>query len=255
MASEGLLEKFGASSADKLVDLARVAEQAERYDDMCKFMKALIDQKQDLSVEERNLLSVAYKNVVGSRRASWRTLNVDETDAEITKTYKEIVEGELDQIAGEILGLLTDKLIPAVQGKMDESEVFYQKMAADYYRYLSEFKEGSGDKPAEEGVSATKHYEAAYNIAKEKLAETHPTRLGLALNYSVCYYEILKQPEKACELAKEAFDAAIQKLDSLTDESYKDSTLIMQLLRDNLTLWTSENADDRAEDAVEAVED
>jgi len=254
MASEGLLEKFGASGTDKLVDLARVAEQAERYDDMCKFMKALVDQKQDLSVEERNLLSVAYKNVVGSRRASWRTLNVDDqTSEEITAVYKKIVEGELDTIAGEILGLLTDKLIPAVQGKMDESEVFYQKMAADYYRYLSEFKEGAGDEPAAEGVSATKHYEAAYNIAKEKLAETHPTRLGLALNYSVCYYEILKQPDKACELAKEAFDAAIQKLDSLTDDSYKDSTLIMQLLRDNLTLWTSENDAEQAD--VEKVED
>jgi len=138
---------------------------------------------------------------------------------------------------------------------MDESEVFYQKMAADYYRYLSEFKDSDGDKPAEEGVKATKHYEAAYNIAKEKLAETHPTRLGLALNYSVCYYEILKQPEKACELAKEAFDAAIQKLDSLTDESYKDSTLIMQLLRDNLTLWTSETGGDDDKGDVEQVED
>lgn len=259
MASDDIINKFGASASkpEDLVNLARVAEQAERYDDMCKFMKALVDAKQDLSVEERNLLSVAYKNVVGSRRASWRTLNVDDqSDAELIKTYKKIVEGELDKISGEILSLLTDKLIPAVQGKADESEVFYQKMAADYYRYLSEFKEGQGDEPVEEGVKATKHYEAAYNIAKEKLAETHPTRLGLALNYSVCYYEILKQPEKACALAKEAFDAAIQKLDSLTDESYKDSTLIMQLLRDNLTLWTSETNDgDEAAAKVEQVED
>jgi hypothetical protein len=257
MASNGdIITKFGAADAEKLVSLARVAEQAERYDDMCKFMKALVDAKQDLSVEERNLLSVAYKNVVGSRRASWRTLNVDDqSDAELIKTYKAIVEDELDKICGEILDLLTKKLIPAVQGKADESEVFYQKMAADYYRYLSEFKEGDGDAPATEGVKATEHYEAAYNIAKEQLPETHPTRLGLALNYSVCYYEILKKPEKACSLAKEAFDAAIQKLDSLTDESYKDSTLIMQLLRDNLTLWTSENqeADDAAK--VEQVED
>merc|ERR1712169_92871 len=95
-------------------------------------------------------------------------------------------------------------------------------------------------------------YQSAMDAA-EGLVETHPTRLGLALNYSVCYYEILKQPEKACQLAKEAFDAAIQKLDSLTDDSYKDSTLIMQLLRDNLTLWTSENDKDEAQ--VEDVEE
>mmetsp|Transcript_101132 Transcript_101132/g.123830 ORF Transcript_101132/g.123830 Transcript_101132/m.123830 type:complete len:130 (+) Transcript_101132:876-1265(+) len=81
-------------------------------------------------------------------------------------------------------------------------------------------------------------------LQKKTLAETHPTRLGLALNFSVCYYEILKKPQQAVELAKKAFDAAIAKLDDLNDQNYKDSTLIMQLLRDNLTLWTSETAGD-----------
>merc|ERR1719283_92533 len=80
-------------------------------------------------------------------------------------------------------------------------------------------------------------------IAEEALEATHPTRLGLALNFSVCYYEILNEPKQACDLAKKAFDEAIEKLDSLSDVSYRDSTLIMQLLRDNLTIWnqTDEN--------------
>lgn len=67
-----------------------------------------------------------------------------------------------------------------------------------------------------------------------------PYRLGLALNFSVFYYEILNSPERACRLAKAAFDDAIAELDTLSEDSYKDSTLIMQLLRDNLTLWTSD---------------
>ena len=70
---------------------------------------------------------------------------------------------------------------------------------------------------------------------------THPIRLGLALNFSVFYYEILNSPEKACSLAKTAFDEVIAELDTLNEESYKNSILIMQLLRDNLTLWTLEN--------------
>lgn len=85
-----------------------------------------------------------------------------------------------------------------------------------------------------------KAYEDAQEIAKKGLAPTHPIRLGLALNFSVFHYEIKLSQEKACELAKTAFDEAIAELDQLSEDSYKDSTLIMQLLRDNLTLWTSE---------------
>ena len=58
------------------------------------------------------------------------------------------------------------------------------------------------------------------------------------MNFSVFYYEILNSPDRACRLAKAAFDDAMVGLDVLTEEGYKDSTLIMQLLRDNLTLWT-----------------
>jgi 14-3-3 protein epsilon len=73
-----------------------------------------------------------------------------------------------------------------------------------------------------------------------KLMTTHPIRLGLALNFSVFYYEILNQADVACKLAKSAFDAAISDLESLEEEQYRDSATIMQLLRDNLTLWTSD---------------
>ena len=87
-------------------------------------------------------------------------------------------------------------------------------------------------------------------MAQTELTPTHPIRLGLALNFSVFYYEILNSPDRACHLAKQAFDDAIAELDSLSEESYRDSTLIMQLLRDNLTLWTS--SDSGEADAVPA---
>jgi 14-3-3 protein epsilon len=97
-------------------------------------------------------------------------------------------------------------------------------------------------------------YKAATEVATTDLAPTHPIRLGLALNFSVFYYEILNSPDQACHLAKQAFDDAIAgqsqdppskdiakcslELDTLSEESYKDSTLIMQLLRDNLVRCT-----------------
>ena len=97
-----------------------------------------------------------------------------------------------------------------------------------------------GDKRKEAANNAHDSYKSATDIAQTELAPTHPIRLGLALNFSVFYYEILNSPDRACHLAKQAFDDAIAELDTLSEESYKDSTLIMQLLRDNLTLWTSD---------------
>lgn len=106
---------------------------------------------------------------------------------------------------------------------------------------MAEFAQN--DKRKESANAAHDAYKAATDIAQTELAPTHPIRLGLALNFSVFYYEILNSPERACHLAKQAFDDAIAELDTLSEESYKDSTLIMQLLRDNLTLWTSDLQD------------
>jgi len=225
-----------------LVFMSRTAETAERYEDMCKFMRELVkftdSKKLDLTVEERNLLSVAYKNVIGARRASWRTLNVDERkDDPLIVEYKKQVENEMNDICKDVLDLLENVLVKN-NTKEDESRVFYLKMTGDYYRYLAEFVSDKGY-----DTKAAKFYHDALGIAEKTLKPTHPIRLGLALNYSVCQYEILKDKKKACELAREAFDKAISKLDELDEASYKDSTLIMQLLRDNLTLWTSDAAD------------
>eukprot|EP00972_Heterocapsa_arctica_P026598 3916112-Heterocapsa_arctica.AAC.1 len=63
------------SARDKNVYFAKLAEQAERYDEMADHMEAVGKTGGELSVEERNLLSVAYKNAVGSRRAAWRIIN------------------------------------------------------------------------------------------------------------------------------------------------------------------------------------
>lgn len=118
-----------------------------------------------------------------------------------------------------------------------ESEVFYLKMKADYYRYFAECVTGEKNKKA--GESAHECYKKATEKSSS-LPTTHPIRLGLALNYSVFLYEIINSPEQACKLAKTTFDAAIGDLENLEDEQYKESASIMQLLRDNLTLWTAD---------------
>merc|ERR1711879_995511 len=146
------------------------------------------------------------------------------------------VETELQKICDTILGLLDGTLIG--KATTGESKVFYQKMKADYYRYIAEFSDG--DKKSKAAESARLAYEDAQEVAVKDLAVTHPIRLGLALNYSVFMYEVLQKPDDACKMARTAFEDAIAELDNVAEDSYKDSTLIMQLLRDNLTLWTSD---------------
>jgi 14-3-3 protein epsilon len=242
---------------------AKLAEQAERYDEMVEAMKQIANMNVELTVEERNLLSVGYKNVIGSRRASWRILSSieqkeesrgNDLNAKRIKEYRHKVETELATICNDIMDVIDEHLIPSAAA--GESTVFYYKMKGDYYRYLAEFK--SGNERKEVAELSMQAYEAATTSAEAELATTHPIRLGLALNFSVFYYEIMNSPERACHLAKQAFDEAISELDALNEESYKDSTLIMQLLRDNLTLWTSdipEEAEDshKAEGATKIV--
>jgi hypothetical protein len=182
------MKGFGNISVNNLVELVRVAETAERYEDMCRFVKKLVEVKtekgNDLDVEERNLLSVAYKNVVGSKRASWRTLSggFDDGDEEIIHKYRGIVEDELEEICKEVIEVLANNLLKTVKDNHDETEVFYLKMSGDYYRYLAEFRVDN----ATYKEKSQEYYQKALDVATENLPETHPTRLGLALNFSVC---------------------------------------------------------------------
>nr|GMD87520.1 14-3-3-like protein 16R [Ipomoea batatas] len=249
-----------ASTREENVYMAKLAEQAERYEEMVDFMEKVVTAAggaEELTVEERNLLSVAYKNVIGARRASWRIISSIEQKEESRgnedhvasiKEYRSKIEAELTSICKGILNLLDSTLIDSASSS--DSKIFYLKMKGDYHRYLAEFKTGADRKDAAENTLSA--YKAAQDIAVAELAPTHPIRLGLALNFSVFYYEILNSPDRACNLAKQAFDEAIAELDTLGEESYKDSTLIMQLLRDNLTLWTSDMQDDGTDEIKEA---
>jgi len=239
---------------DVLVSKAKLAEQTERYDDMVDSMRQVAEKSPGiLSTEQRNLLSVAYKNIVGARRSSWRVVSSIEQKAteraNHAKQYRETIEGELKTICEEVIELLDKHLLknsfPDTEAG-GEAAVFFLKMKGDYFRYLAEVATGA-DKAAVVRNS-DKAYTDAMERAAESLKPTNPIRLGLALNYSVFQYEIKSSPQDAVKTAKMAFDNAIAELDSLPEDSYKDSTLIMQLLRDNLTLWTADAQDADAND-------
>ncbi|KAK3844038.1 MAG: 14-3-3 domain-containing protein [Linnemannia gamsii] len=231
------------------VYMAKVAEQAERYDEMVSHMKDITKHHVPLTLEERNLLSVAFKNLIGARRAAWRIVSsIEEKEVsnnrpnrvENLKVYRAKIEKELNETCADIFHILDDEVIPFVEAEdKNECLVFYYKMKADYYRYVAEITTDDARKKASDTAEGL--YREATEVAAP-LAHTHPIRLGLALNYSVFYYEILNTPERACEIAKGAMDNAIALLEKEDAQSpaahdYRDSVLIIQLLRDNVTLW------------------
>lgn len=247
-------------SREDSIYFAKLAEQAERYEDMVKRMKEVVASGQELNTEERNLLSVAYKNSVGARRTAWRSVSAIEAKEKQRKSahvslvteYKQKIEKELNDICEDVLNLLDDTLIPGTTHSI-EPTIFYLKMKGDYYRYLAEFYKGNDHKEVID--KAQEAYKEATDAAMP-LKPTHPIRLGLALNFSVFYYEIVESPEIACKHAKAAFDSAIAELDALEEEEYRDSAAIMQLLRDNLTLWTTDmNDKDKGDDRGDAEQE
>jgi 14-3-3 protein epsilon len=233
---------MSSESHESLIFHAKLAEQAERYDEMVQDLKKVVRLNPELTLEERNLLSVAYKNAIGSLRTSWRIVYQIEQKEEnkgndghvrLIREYRKHIEKELGKVCDDVLSLLSQSLIPAA--KAGEASVFFHKMKGDYHRYYAEAL--PGDEQKNQALAA---YSKAFEISTSTLPSTHPIRLGLALNFSVFHYEIMKDPEKGIALAKGAFDEAVGELDHLDEESYKESTLIMQLLRDNLTLWTED---------------
>lgn len=230
--------------------LAKLSESAERYEDMVKYMNEVVKaakEEGEFFVEERNLLSVAYKNTIGPKRTALRIMS-GIAEKEKTKggervsqvhSYSEKIEEEIRAIAADVMDV-TNELLKNTESA--EGRIFFKKMQGDYYRYLAEFEKGEAR--TEAAANSKSCYEEAFTMAKSELNATHPIRLGLILNYSVYYYEIEGNSAAAVELGRDGFDVALAQLDEVPDENHKDSTLIMQLIRDNLTLWTPENEDE-----------
>ncbi|KXN90260.1 14-3-3-like protein GF14 mu [Leucoagaricus sp. SymC.cos] len=206
-----------------------------------------------LTIDERNLLSIAYKNLTNSLRNSWRILDSVEKlqqmktqpsprlkqEMNLVRRQREKIEKELAEVCKDIVSLLDRQLLPSASA--GEETVFYSKMKGDYFRYLAEFAlKKDRERYGEQSLNA---YKVAYKHAQAMLEPLHPTRLGLALNFSVFYHDVRKSPERACHLAKSAFDDAIQSLDQANiqmDQTMRDSLTILQLLRDDLILWAAE---------------
>jgi 14-3-3 protein epsilon len=231
-----------SSEREVTLFLAQILDQIDRHQDVVDAMKKVIQLNADLNSDERNLLSVAYKATIGSlSRDSLRIIAAivehegvrgNEQRVERLVAYKATILGELEQYCNELIGLVDAQLLPAA--KTPESRVFYEKLKADYYRYVCEWKPEAGkSEPADKAKQC-------YEKKKNEVPPSRPTSLWLILNYSGFLYEIIGQKPEAIELARKTYNDCSTTVDDNSDNSYSEATMVLQLLRDNAALWTED---------------
>jgi len=246
------------------VHKAKAAEQAERYEEMVEYMNEIINmglKGDELEQDERNLISVGYKNMMSNRRTAWRVAqnkleqdmeglqkDAPQNAVELVEKYKNTIGAEVDKIIEKVM---VEVVKPYTSGPTAATKgeylVFFHKMEGDYYRYGAEKSEKGGAQCKEYTLKSKQAYEKARECGENSnppIGPTNPIFLGLGLNQSVFHYEICGEKEAAKELAKKFFEQALEELDKLPEEQYKDATLIMQLLKENLTLWDGDTEEE-----------
>ena len=233
---------------EEKIFMARVAEQAERFDDMVDFLSQVVSHKDsDFTTEERNLLSVGFKNLIGTKRTALRTISAIEQNPKYSKyadallSYKKKIEEELYQQCMNIVNLVKDKCMNVASTQ--ESKAFFLKMVGDYYRYIAE--SATADKLTQVKNGALEFYNKATEICNKDLDPCNPIRLGLALNFSVFHFEVMNDHKKACELGEHALQTALEKIDDCDEETFRDAKSIIELLKENLSLWKEEEDDNK----------
>ena len=227
-------------TTEENIFLARVAEQAERFEDMVHYLAAVLDQKgAEVTADERNLLSVAFKNLISSKRAACRTIAAIEQNPKYSKfadalaKYKATIEEQLTADCERVVQMIQQKVL--AKEADGEAKAFFVKMVGDYYRYIAENAKDA--KLEEVKQNALRAYEEANEIT---LPPCNPIKLGLALNFSVFHYEVMKNHKSACDLADKALQEALDKIDELEEDDFRDAKSIIELLKENLTLWKEE---------------
>ncbi len=236
---------------EKNVYLAMLAEQCNRFEEMVQFLEDMVKTRdKDLSSDERNLLSIAYKNSITSLRTALRTIMAYESKEKkkenstflpYIQEYKKKVESELVKACERVLQSIDGNLLSKASDS--EAKVFYIKMKGDYNRYIAESVEGDlKDKVAKDALAA---YQEASDNAKD-LPVLNPISLGLALNFSVFHYEVMNDHETAIKVASDAYDKASKELPNIDEdaEENRDAVSIVNLLKENLDMWKSEEEGD-----------
>ncbi len=225
-----------------------LAEQCERYKDMIEILENLINiKKEEMNLDEKNLISIAYKNYISEIRSAISIIITYENEEiskenspylEYIKEYKENVIKELEIECVKICNSIQNIIMPKLETK--DKKVFFGKLKGDYYRYIAENTEGE-IKQKYSDLSLKTYNETL--IEANNLNYKNSNKLGLLLNLSVLYYEVNLNFNEALNLAKDTLNKGKEELNGVDEdnEQFKESISILNLINDNIKMWEMEN--------------
>ena len=231
-------------SREELIFLSKLYTKAELYKEVINFIKEFIKLNPKLEKEECDIISTGFKNMISEKRSSWFTLQSMERKEKKKKknTLKEIkeiknhIENEIRETCKELQDLVDKELLP--KNEEDEVLVFLYKLKADYFRYICEFAEGN--ELLDNLIKAEEFYKKAYEIADKKLPIINCNRVSVALNYAIFLYETKKDKKNGFDIAQNTFKESMKFIEDLEKPKYRDTLLIIQLLKENIIFWNSE---------------
>ena len=229
---------------EELIFLSKLYTKAELYKEVINFIKEFIKLNPKIEKEECDIISTGFKNMISEKRSSWFTLQSMERKEKKKKknTIKEIkeiknhIENEIRETCKELQDLVDKELLP--KNEEDEVLVFLYKLKADYFRYICEFAEGN--ELLDNLIKAEEFYKKAYEIADKKLPIINCNRVSVALNYAIFLYETKKDKKNGFDIAQNTFKESMKFIEDLERPKYRDTLLIIQLLKENIIFWNSE---------------
>ncbi len=235
----------------KYMFLAKICINLENFEDSLRYVDEMAKLKEtEFTVEERELFVNAYKGFISHKRNSWRTLYKKEEKLIENKNQNSNIISEIKTIYEDIIFKANGRIIKIIDTyifhkiKSIEGRTFFLKVKADHYRYMAEIS----FRPELNSYrnNANKYYQEAYKSSIE-LNPLNVIRLGVALNYSVFYYEVLSHTFKSLVIATNCLDEAMNELKSYDDEKLNEDHLkealdIIKLIKDNLHQWAKETA-------------
>jgi len=236
---------------EKLLYQAKLSNVSNRHSTTFKLMEQIIVNKnEDLTAEERNLFAISYKHIISASRASLTKINEifleekeknDTSSVGLIEKLKSSLENELKDGCLKMIELLDKHLIK--NASSPDSKVFFYKLKGDYYRYLCYFF-SSNEKYLDNAMMSYKQSTQYADV----LSCINPIKIDLILSFSVFYYDILKKPEEAISIASDTLNEAIAQLETIEDGDLKETTTSLQMLKDNIDLWSKETKKEEIDD-------